>query len=134
MEILQVHPVEALGPSGPLGTGPLDLLMAVLQDPLAALVHPDLDLKAHLAFSFIQPFGTVLDQSKADMNMSVIQLLTSQKAANAHLQLQSQQNQVVQMAHTDALRTLAEFTQQRSFDHIFASIFVFDGTKKGRLL
>ena len=35
-----------------------------------------------------------------------------------------------QEAQADALRQLAESIQQRNFEHIFASILVFDGTKK----
>ena len=35
------------------------------------------------------------------------------------------------MAHTDVLRTLADSTLQRNFDHLFAIIAVFDGAKKG---
>ena len=64
------------------------------------------------------------------MNRPVMQLLTAQQAANAKLQLQTQQNQAVQRAHTNALKTLAEPTEQRNFDHIFVSIPIYDGTKK----
>ena len=47
--------------------------------------------------SFIWQSGSALDQSIADMNWSVIQLLTAQHAANVQLQLQMQQNQDVQI-------------------------------------
>ena len=40
-------------------------------------------------------------------------------------------HQVIQRAHTDALKLLSESTQQRNFDRIFTSILVLDGTKKG---
>ena len=52
--------------------------------------------------------GSALDQSIAGMNRSVMQLLTAQQAANVQLQLQTQQNQAVQIAHMNALRFLAE--------------------------
>ena len=42
----------------------------------------------------------------------------------------TQQNQAVQIAHTNTLKSLAELTQQRDFDHIFASIPINDGTNK----
>ena len=74
--------------------------------------------------------GSTLDQSIADMNRSVMQLLTAQQAANAQLQLQTQQNQAVQIAHTNSLTSLAESNQQRNFDHIFASIPIYDDTNK----
>ena len=51
-----------------------------------------------------------------------MQLLTTQQAANVQPQLQTQQNQSVQITHIDTLRYLAESTQQRNFDHIFVSI------------
>ena len=59
-----------------------------------------------------------------------MQLLTAQQAANAQLQLQTWENQVVQIVHTDALRSLAESTQHRNFDHIFVSIPTYDGIHK----
>ena len=45
------------------------------------------------------------------MNRSVMQLLIAQQAANAQLQLQTQQKQAVQIAPSNALKTLAESTQ-----------------------
>ena len=48
------------------------------------------------------------------MNMSVMQLLVAQQAANVQLQLQTQQNQAMQIAHMDALRSLSKSTQQRN--------------------
>ena len=59
-----------------------------------------------------------------------MQLSTSQQAANVQLQLQKQQNQAVQIANTNALKFLAGSTLQRNFDHIFASIPIYDGTNK----
>ena len=59
-----------------------------------------------------------------------MQLLTAQQAANVQLQLQAHQNQAVQIVHMDALRSLAESTQQRNLDHIFVSILTYDGTNK----
>ena len=59
-----------------------------------------------------------------------MQLLTVQQVANAQLQLQTKQNQAVQIVHTDALKSLAESTQQRNFDHIFVSMLTYDGTNK----
>ena len=80
--------------------------------------------------SFMWQSGSTLDQSIEDMNRSVIQLLTAQQVANVQLQLLTQQNQAAQIGHMDALRHLAELTQQRNFDHIFASILIYDGMNK----
>ena len=57
-----------------------------------------------------------------------MQLLTSQQAAKIQLQPQTKQNQAVQIAHMDGIRSLTEFTQQKNFDHIFVSILTYDGT------
>ena len=59
-----------------------------------------------------------------------MQQLTAQKAANVQLQLQTQQNQAVKIAHMTALRSLVESTQQSNFDYIFLSIPIYDGTNK----
>ena len=80
----------------------LALQEVVLQVPLVPW-----DLKAHWQS------GSTLDQSILDRNQSVIQLLTAQQRANVQLQLQMQQNQAVQIAHTNALKSLAESTQKR---------------------
>ena len=37
----------------------------------------------------------------------------------------------MQIVHADVLRSLAESTQQRNFNHIFVSILTYDGTNKG---
>ena len=70
--------------------------------------------------------GSALDQSIADMNRSVMELLSSQQAANVQLQLQTQQNQDGQIAYMNTLKYLDEPTQQRTFDHIFANIPIYD--------
>ena len=74
--------------------------------------------------------GSALDQGIADMNRSFMQLLTVQQAANAQLQLQTEQNQAVEIAHMDPLRSLAESTQQRNFYHIFMRKLIYDGINK----
>ena len=74
--------------------------------------------------------GSTLDQSIADMNQSVMQLLTAQWAANVQLQLQTQQKLGCEIAHTNVLKSLDESTQQRNFDHILASIPIYDANNK----
>ena len=54
----------------------------------------------------------------------------TQQMAYAELQMQVQQSQAAQLAHTDALRALPESAQQENFDHIFARIPVFAGTNE----
>ena len=66
--------------------------------------------------------GPTLDESIADMNRSLMQLLTAKQTTNAQLQLQPQWNQAVQIAHTAGLTVLAESTQHRNFNHLFLSI------------
>ena len=74
--------------------------------------------------------GCELNQGIADRNRSVMQLLVTQQTANVQLQLQTQWNEAVQIAHTDALRSLAESTQQRNFDNKLVRIPIYDGTNK----
>ena len=63
------------------------------------------------------------------MNQSVLQLFMAKQTANTQLQIQAQQNQVAQLAHTNSLRALAKSTQQRNFEHIFTSTPIFDSIK-----
>ena len=59
-----------------------------------------------------------------------MQMFTGKQADNAQLQLQTQQNQAVQIAHMDAFRSLSESTQKKKFDYIFVNILTYDGTNK----
>ena len=117
------------GPSGPTDGG----LPGPPSPPEGGSSGPSGDLGSQglPGQSFMWQSGSILDQSIADRKKSVTQLLTAQQAANAQLQLGTQQNQAVQTAHTNALKTLAESTQQRNVDHIFASIPIYGGTKEG---
>ena len=55
-----------------------------------------------------------------------MQLMDAQHAASTKLQVQAKQSQTVQMAHTDALRTLAKSTKRRNIECIFSSIPMLD--------
>ena len=103
-------PPDPHRPSDPLGGGPscsepLELSMVVLWDLLVVLAHLDPKTSSLCGIIFMQPDGTTLDPSIAGMNRYDIQLLTAQMVANAQLQLKAQHHQVVQMVHTDAIRT-----------------------------
>ena len=57
---------------------------------------------------------------------SMLQLARTQDQTNRHLQQHIQQGQLNMQAHTGALQQLANLTYQRNFDHIFASIPIYD--------
>ena len=72
-------------------------------------------------------FGTV--------SQSMLQLARAQDQTNGHLQQHLQQRQLNMQTHTGALQQLATSTYQRNFDHIFASILIYDGSdREGFLL
>ena len=60
----------------------------------------------------------------------MLQLARVQDQTNRHLQQHIQQGQVNMQAHAGALHELANSTQQRNYDHIFASIPVYDGSNR----
>ena len=60
----------------------------------------------------------------------MLQLARVQDQTNRHLQQHIQQGQLNMQAHTGALHDLANSTQQRNYDHIFASIPVYDGSNR----
>ena len=88
LELMAVH-------TGPFDCGPLGPPCS--SSPSGPQCSP--------GFCFMQTCGTALDQRIADMNRSVLQLLTAQQATNPKLQLKSKQSQAVQMAYTNALGT-----------------------------
>ena len=58
----------------------------------------------------------------------MLQLARAQDQTNRYLQEHLQQGQMNMQAHTGALQQLATSTYQRNFDHIFASIPIYDGS------
>ena len=67
-------------------------------------------------------FGTV--------GQSMLQLARAQDQTNRHLQQHLQQGQLNMQAHTGVLQQLATLMYQRNFDHIFASIPIYDGSNR----
>ena len=67
-------------------------------------------------------FGTV--------GQSMLQLARAQDQTNRHLQQHLQQGQLNMQAHTGALQQLATSMYQCNFDHIFASIPIYDGSDR----
>ena len=68
---------------------------------------------------------TALENMFDTMGQSMLQLARAQDQTNQQLQ---QQNVVNMQVHTGALQQLATSTYQCNFDHIFASIPIYDGS------
>ena len=60
----------------------------------------------------------------------MLQLAKDQDQTNQYLQEHLQQGQINMQAHTGALQQLATSTYQRNFNHIFASIPIYDGSNR----
>ena len=58
----------------------------------------------------------------------MLQLARAQDQTNRYLHEHLQQGQMNMQAHTGALQQLANSNYQRNFDHIFASIPIYDGS------
>ena len=57
----------------------------------------------------------------------MLQLARAQDQTNRHLQQHLQQGQINMQVHTGALQQLATSIYKCNFDHIFASIPIYDG-------
>ena len=64
------------------------------------------------------------------MGQSMLQLARVQDQMNHHLQQHIQQGQLNMQAHAGALHQLANSTHQQNYDHIFASIPIYDGSNR----
>ena len=64
------------------------------------------------------------------MGQSMLQLARVQDQTNRHLQQHIQQGQLNMQAHAGTLHDLANSTHQRNYDHIIASIPVYDGSNR----
>ena len=60
----------------------------------------------------------------------MLQLAQVQDQMNQHLQQHIQQGQLNMQAHAGALHQLANSTHQWKYDHIFASIPIYDGSNR----
>ena len=64
------------------------------------------------------------------MGQSMLQLARVQDQMNHHLQQHIQQGQLNMQAHAGVLQQLANLTHHQNFDHIFASIPIYDGRNR----
>ena len=69
---------------------------------------------------------SALENTFDSVGQSMLQLARAQDQANRQLQQHIQQGQLNMQAHTCALQQLATSTYQRTFDHIFARICIYD--------
>ena len=74
---------------------------------------------------------TALENMFGAVGQSMLQLARAQDETNRHLQQHLQQGQLNMQAHTGALQQLAASMYQHNFDHIFASIPIYDGSDRG---
>ena len=72
---------------------------------------------------------SALENTFDSVGQSMLQLARAQDQTNRQLQ-HIQQGQINMQAHTGALQQLATSTYQRNFDHIFASIPIYDGSDR----
>ena len=73
---------------------------------------------------------TSLKNTFGTVGQSMLQLARAQDQTNRYLQEHLQQGQMNMQAHTGALQQLAASTYQRNFNHIFASIPIYDGSNR----
>ena len=73
---------------------------------------------------------TALENTFGTVGQSMLQLARAQDQMNRHLQQHLQQGQMNMQAHTGALQQLATSTYQQNFDHIFASIPIYNGSDR----
>ena len=69
---------------------------------------------------------SALENTFDSVGQSMLQLARAQDQTNRQLQQHIQQGQINMQTHTGALQQLATSTYQRNFDHIFASIPIYD--------
>ena len=73
---------------------------------------------------------TALENTFGTVGQSMLQLARAQDQMNRHLQQHLQQGQMNMQVHTGALQQLATSTYQQNFNHIFASIPIYDASDR----
>ena len=72
---------------------------------------------------------TALEQSFDRVGQSIVNVLTEQRITNQKLERQLNLNNDSLQDQADAMRDLADNSAKRAYDHMFAAIPIFDGTK-----
>ena len=106
-----------------------------MEDPLVDKDHQVLKDLRPVRPVIVQTPHITLDTSTLEgtfdsVGQSMLQLARVQDQTNRHLQQHIQQGQLNMQAHTGALLQLANSTYQRNFNHIFASIPIYDGSDR----
>ena len=73
---------------------------------------------------------TALENTFRTVGQSMLQLARAQDQTKRHLQQHLQQGQLNMQVHMGALQQLTTLTYQCNFDHIFASIPIYDGSDR----
>ena len=74
-----------------------------------------------------------MENTFVTMGQSILQLARVQDQTNQHLQQHIQEGQVNIQAHAGVLQQLATSTHQQNYDHISASIPIYDGSNREEL-
>ena len=72
---------------------------------------------------------SALEQSFDRVGQNIVNVLTEQRITNERLEQQFNSNNESLQEQADAMRDLADTTAKRAYDHMFAAIPIFDGTK-----
>ena len=72
---------------------------------------------------------TALEQSFDRMGQSMVEVLSEQKVANLQLRDQMEQNHATMQEKANAMKDLVELSARKAYDHMFAAVPIFDGTK-----
>ena len=73
---------------------------------------------------------SALENTFNSVGQSMLQLARAQDQTNRQLQQHIQQGELNMQAHTSTLQQLDTLPYQRNFDHIFASIPIYDGSDR----
>ena len=72
---------------------------------------------------------SALEQSFDRVGQNIVSVLTEQHLTNERLEQQFNSNNESLQEQADCMRDLADTTAKRAYDHMFAAIPIFDGTK-----
>ena len=108
------------GPAGPPGRAGRDGRDGA-KTPIQPIPQPRLNTT--------QLNTTALEQSFDRMGQSMVEVLSEQKVANLQLRDQMEQNHATMQEQANAMKDLVELSARKAYDHMFAVVPIFDGTK-----
>ena len=109
---------------------PMPTATTAMTPPTSGTVVPAPSAVAPTTPMMVQPVINFDTSALTSFSQQMVRYAEAQREANLQIRLQMQDNKTVQRQQLSALAELSNASKQRQYDHIFAAIPIYDGSKR----